>query len=44
MEITKDTIEKLCWGWAIVVLLGIVVGVNVPFILMCIWTVCVLLK
>lgn len=43
MNITKGTIAQICLYWAIVILLGIAVGLNVPFILMVIWTVLVLL-
>jgi len=39
----KGTIATLCLYWAIVLLLGLVVGLNVPFILMVIWTVLVLI-
>lgn len=39
MNINKGTVGWLCFAWAVLILLGIAVGLNVPFILAVIGTV-----
>ena len=39
MTINKGSIGWLCLAWAALLLLGLVVGLNAPFILACIGTV-----
>lgn len=43
MNISKGTIATLCLGWAFALLLGISMGLNVPFILMIAWTILLLI-
>ena len=43
MSINKGTIATLCLGWAFALLLGASMGMNVPFILLIIWTVLMLI-
>lgn len=43
MTINRGTIATLCLGWAFALLLGVGMGLNVPFILLVIWTILLLL-
>jgi len=43
MSINKGTIATLCLGWAIALLLGLAMSVNVPLILMIAWTILLLI-
>ncbi len=43
MIVNKSTLATLCLGWAFALLLGLAVGLNVPFILMLIWTILLLI-
>ncbi|HEU4340996.1 MAG TPA: hypothetical protein VFU31_05445 [Candidatus Binatia bacterium] len=43
MAINKGTIATLCLGWAFAVLLGVSVGLNVPFVLLVAWTILLLI-
>jgi hypothetical protein len=43
MNLSKGTLATLCLGWAFAVLLGVSMGLNVPFILMIAWTVLLLI-
>lgn len=38
MNLSRPTLATLCLGWAFAVLLGVAVGLNVPFILLIAWT------
>ena len=35
----RGTLATLCLGWAFALLLGVAVGLNLPFILLIVWTV-----
>ncbi len=43
MTINRGTIATLCLGWAFALLLGVSLGLNVPFILLVIWTILLLI-
>lgn len=43
MVINKGVIATLCLGWAFAILLGVSVGLNIPFILLIVWTVLLLI-
>lgn len=38
----NSALATLCLWWAIALLLGLTVGMNIPFILMCLWSLAVL--
>ncbi len=43
MNISRGTVATLCLGWAFALLLGVAVGLNLPFVLLVIWTVLLLI-
>jgi hypothetical protein len=43
MNISRGTIATLCLGWAFALLLGVALGLNVPFVLLVIWTILLLI-
>jgi hypothetical protein len=43
MNISRGTIATLCLGWAFAILLGVSISLNVPLLLMIIWTVLLLI-
>jgi hypothetical protein len=43
MNISKSTVATLCLGWAFALLLGVSLGLNLPFILMVVWTILLLI-
>jgi hypothetical protein len=43
MIFNKGTVATLALGWAFALLLGLSFGLNVPFILLLIWTVLILI-
>jgi hypothetical protein len=43
MTINKGVIATLCLGWAFAILLGVSIGLNVPFILLVIWSILLLI-
>lgn len=38
----QGKLATLCLGWAFALLLGVAIGLNIPFILMIAWTILVL--
>ena len=43
MSISRGTIATLCLGWAFALLLGLAFSLNIPLVLMLIWTVLLLI-
>lgn len=43
MNISRGTVSTLCLGWAFALLLGVAVGLNVPFILLLVWSILLLI-
>jgi len=43
MNISRGTIATLCLYWAFALLLGVGAGLNLPFILMIVWTILLLI-
>ena len=43
MNTSRGTIATLCLGWAFALLLGVAVGLNVPFILLLAWSILLLI-
>ena len=39
----RGTLATLCLGWAFAVLLGVTVGLNVPFLLLLAWSILLLI-
>lgn len=38
MNLSRGTLANLCLGWAFALLLGVTMGLNIPFILMIGWS------
>lgn len=43
MNLSRSTLATLCLGWAFALLLGLAISLNVPLILLIIWTVLLLI-